>query len=45
MLELPDRKVMITMVESLVVKVNSMQDEMSNRNRDKETLRKIERKC
>ena len=27
------------MVKSLVVKVNNMQDEMSNGNRDKETLR------
>ena len=35
---------MINMVKSLVVKVNNMQDEMSNGNRDKETL-KIERKC
>ena len=35
---------MINMVKSLVVKVNNMQDEMSNGNRDKEAL-KIERKC
>ena len=36
---------MINMLKSLVVKVNNMQEQMGNVSGDKETLRKIERKC